>query len=303
MFQTGIILSKPTPIFDHATAKIIFPLHTKFNSLIYSEKLRFWEEKKISIECGHLHIWKNENDKKGVGFSIIPTNDEEREQYANYVLKIYEQTLEDRKQIFFETLEKYKSKKSKLEHVQKQIEGLVPPRQIAPGAIDLEKRLNRITSIDRYRDYKSLPDFKKMDADLSNNFARLKNEVDYKEFLEDQHERIVNGRNLSERDIEDDLPSINPLQENQKVMLLYELGVFDFLLEKYSLNDNYKKLAQIVESFSGIKQETIRQTYRAIIGVSYSEKNNPYNNSKNIEFLNNSFNQFGITRKEKKGKS
>ena len=98
---------------------------------------------------------------------------------------------------------------------------------------------------------------------------------------------------------EPDLPSITPTQENQKVMLLHELGVFDFLIEKHKLKDNYTQLAQIVESFSGIKQDTIRQTYRAILGQSLNEKNNPYNKPKNEEFVINSLNAFGLKRTKK----
>lgn len=124
------------------------------------------------------------------------------------------------------------------------------------------------------------------------------------DFIRENYDRIYKGDNLREQNINsEDLPSINPLKENQKVMLLYELGIFDYLTKEFDLKDNYVKLAQIVESFSGIKQDTIRQTYRAIKGVSHSEKNDPYINSKNEDFIINSFQQFGISRKVKKGKT
>lgn len=122
---------------------------------------------------------------------------------------------------------------------------------------------------------------------------------EYLGYLEATLEKLNKGEAINPSiSTEPMLGSVIPKQENQKVMLLYELGIFDYLQEKHKL-DNETKLAQIIESFSGIKQDTIRQTYRAIIGTSTREANNPYNSVKNNTFLNNAFSEFGIARKKK----
>ena len=95
------------------------------------------------------------------------------------------------------------------------------------------------------------------------------------------------------------LPTIIVSKENQKVMLLDELGVFDFLIEKHKLEDNHTRLAQIIESFTGIKQDTVRQTFRAISGQSGSEKNNPYKQIKNVEFVSNTLSALGVKSTKK----
>lgn len=61
------------------------------------------------------------------------------------------------------------------------------------------------------------------------------------------------------------LPSVIPDNRIVKVMLMYELGIFDYLKERYE-DMNPTRLSQVIESFTGIEQSTIRQYYREIIG-------------------------------------
>ena len=65
-------------------------------------------------------------------------------------------------------------------------------------------------------------------------------------------------------------------------MLMYELGIFEHLESTYKdLNPN--KLGQVIESFTGINQETIKQTYREIIG---QRGDSPFNDAKKVSELN-----------------
>ena len=116
----------------------------------------------------------------------------------------------------------------------------------------------------------------------------------YLNFLEKRRNELIGVTTLQE----DVMPSITTNSEIQKVLMIYELGIFDYLAEKFKI-DNPTKLSQIIESFSGIKQDTIRQPYRAIIGKDPDFRNNPYKNSKNVEFIINSFHEFGIKRIKK----
>jgi hypothetical protein len=75
------------------------------------------------------------------------------------------------------------------------------------------------------------------------------------------------------------------LKKNRVVMLLFELGIFDYLMEKYPIL-NETSVSVLVEKFTGINSGTIRPTYRAIKGTSREDRNNPYNSDANVKWLN-----------------
>lgn len=90
---------------------------------------------------------------------------------------------------------------------------------------------------------------------------------------------LVSSYSGSEKD---ELPNVVTQQDNQKILLLFEIGVIDFLDKKFSLNGNNRRLAQILHPITDINSDTIRKT---IEGYKNDTKNNPLN--KNEEWLTN----------------
>jgi hypothetical protein len=82
----------------------------------------------------------------------------------------------------------------------------------------------------------------------------------------------------------------------QKVQFMYELGIFDLLNNIPELNGNVTKISQVVSAFTGIKTDTIRQPYRAILDDKNISKYN-ISNSKNEDALNAVYNEIGLKRK------
>lgn len=72
----------------------------------------------------------------------------------------------------------------------------------------------------------------------------------------------------------------------QKIMFLYEIGVFDFIKEKYSATPN--RTAEILSIAIGESPSTTRRCYSDITSVKAdTAKNNPYNNENNRVWLEN----------------
>lgn len=84
----------------------------------------------------------------------------------------------------------------------------------------------------------------------------------------------------------------------QRVLLMYELGIFDLLNNIPEIKDNPTKIAKLVSEFTGIKTDTIRQPYRAIIN---EKDTSGYNlkNSINETALNEVYKKIGIERKKR----
>jgi hypothetical protein len=78
------------------------------------------------------------------------------------------------------------------------------------------------------------------------------------------------------------------ISKNRIVMLLNELGIFNYLMDRYpKLKDNETALCELAEKFTGIGKGTIRPTYRAIIGTSAEKRNDPYKTEANLKWLEN----------------
>ena len=88
---------------------------------------------------------------------------------------------------------------------------------------------------------------------------------------------IVNNKPL-------DLSSENA---SKKIIYLQELGIIDFLRSFTQPAPNNNQIASILSAITGIKASTI-QSYINPIGNEYvSQKNNPYNNTNNVEEVKN----------------
>jgi hypothetical protein len=94
----------------------------------------------------------------------------------------------------------------------------------------------------------------------------------------------------SDYDFEVDVSEANvPIMDEEelstlglKIMMLKELGVIDFLKEKYELDNNNFKLSKIIHSFTGLDAQKINSIIHPIFSEYSAQKNNPYNNQKNL---------------------
>jgi hypothetical protein len=79
---------------------------------------------------------------------------------------------------------------------------------------------------------------------------------------------------------------------------LFELGIFDYLLERYpNLNRNKKDIFNLLGEFCSINGDTISRTFTAIDKP--RDKNNPYNNPLNEEYIQYTFEKYKLNRHKK----
>lgn len=67
-----------------------------------------------------------------------------------------------------------------------------------------------------------------------------------------------------------------------KIMFMIELGVLDFLKNKYELENNNFKLSKVIHSFTGLDAKKINSIIHPIFNDFTNQKNNPYKNKKNL---------------------
>lgn len=80
------------------------------------------------------------------------------------------------------------------------------------------------------------------------------------------------------------IPANEFKRETQKITWLYELGILQTVLQK--CNNNYYRTANIIQSFTDLKTDTIRKGLEAIFKPNDgNKKNNPLNNPNNLLFL------------------
>ncbi len=73
---------------------------------------------------------------------------------------------------------------------------------------------------------------------------------------------------------------------NQIVMLLHELGILDFLKDKYpNIQMSETNLGLVLGEITGRNEDSMRKGYRAIIHNGDSKNSNPYNKPDNVKWL------------------
>lgn len=118
------------------------------------------------------------------------------------------------------------------------------------------------------------------DSEDKENQISVENELKYYSLQLKYYEFEKSQR--TQKDNDSNLPSFIPNQKNIKIMLMYELGIFGYLESTYKdLNPN--KLGQVIEAFTEINQETIKQTYREILG---QRGDSPFKDTKKVSELN-----------------
>ncbi|MBT7463649.1 MAG: hypothetical protein HN686_06690 [Bacteroidetes bacterium] len=82
---------------------------------------------------------------------------------------------------------------------------------------------------------------------------------------------------LSDNLIPESNENIDLYEKNQTetMVVLHELGVLDFLVEKFGLRDNYAKFANVLRSFVDLNHDTTRRMLSALYSSDDSDKNIP----------------------------
>lgn len=294
-------------------ADIINDSYLKFGKMEYKDRLNMWYSLGLSYHWDCFYSITNyilENGNQSVSISITPSNEVEDDIYVNWLLEklsiTYPLTFSvgHKTGDFLNILQNNPQKVRLLESKLKFIESRLADAEESEGARDdywaygfysVVHSNGRLIAED-----KRSPVF---------NLCRGAFLCHLPEILQGHIEAQVEplyitelnkakGISTTNHPIDAEVaPSITLEKEAQKVMLLHELGIFEFLKTRYNITDNDTKLARIVEGFTGIKKDTIRQPYRAITGKSPREANNPYNNQDNIQVIENVFNQLGLPRR------
>jgi hypothetical protein len=84
----------------------------------------------------------------------------------------------------------------------------------------------------------------------------------------------------------------------QRVLLMYELGIFDLLNNIPEIKDNPTKIAKLVSEFTGENIDTIRKPYLALTSDRDTSGYN-FKSVKNVKALNNVYKKIGIERKKR----
>ena len=96
--------------------------------------------------------------------------------------------------------------------------------------------------------------------------------------------------------IEDEILSHYNLQIKQKLILLNELGVIEFLNNKLLYKGNASHLAQILNAFLDTKTETLKGYVNLLLRPDNSNKNSPYNSNNRVNETLLILNQFKIKK-------
>lgn len=116
-----------------------------------------------------------------------------------------------------------------------------------------------------------------LDGFIQNEINRLKSIIE----LENMKKEIIvfTGDEIKYADMDIDFDG-----DTQKIGLLIELGIFDYIKEKYQTNSD-AQLCKIIHVISGIPFDNIRkcyQGYKSNKDIKRYDKNNPFNSEKNI---------------------
>ena len=86
------------------------------------------------------------------------------------------------------------------------------------------------------------------------------------------------------------------MQIKQKLILLNELGIIEFLNNKLLYKDNASHLAHILNAFLGTNKETLTGYVNLLLRPDSSNKNSPYNSKDKVSETFTILNQFKIKK-------
>ena len=113
--------------------------------------------------------------------------------------------------------------------------------------------------------------------------------------IEKKEPEITQTENNNEI-IEDEILVDYNLQIKQKLILLNELGIIEFLNNKLLYKDNASHLAHILNAFLGTNKETLTGYVNLLLRPDSSNKNSPYNSKDKVSETFTILNQFKIKK-------
>lgn len=101
--------------------------------------------------------------------------------------------------------------------------------------------------------------------------------------------------NQSKVDVEDEVAiDLSDNRGTEKVIMLYKLGVLDFLKEQEPFNLSTNRLASALSGITGIDTKTIQSYINPIISEGVSQKNNPLMKEKNVQKVTQTLIEIGF---------
>lgn len=88
--------------------------------------------------------------------------------------------------------------------------------------------------------------------------------------------------------------TIENAKGTEKIVMLYKLGIIDFLKNKEPFNTSTNSLASVVSTFTGIKQTHVYPMLQTIINPNNNQKNNPLNTKKTVSKIEQTLNSIGF---------
>lgn len=82
----------------------------------------------------------------------------------------------------------------------------------------------------------------------------------------------------------------------EKIIMLNELGILDFLREKKPFNVSTNALASAISGLTGIEQKTVQSYINPIFSKDVNQKNNPLNSKKTVSKINQKLISIGYNK-------
>ncbi len=110
---------------------------------------------------------------------------------------------------------------------------------------------------------------------------------------------LINNPEYSNKD-QETIIDFSDNSDAEKIVILHELKVLDFLKKIEPFNTSTNKLAEVISSFTGINSSTVQSYINPMNNSSVSQKNNPVKKEKNVKLAQNKLVQMGINKKDLK---
>ena len=160
----------------------------------------------------------------------------------------------------------------------------------------IENGYNELISIIKSDEQKTeleIDKFNKLN-NCKNCIEFFENEIyNYTEFVDDILKQSENSKENTETP-EIDFSGKDELKPKQKLIILNELGVIDFLNEKLKYKDNATHLAEILNTILGVNTETLKGYVNLLIRKDNTQSNSPYNSKKTVSDTMQIYNKFKL---------
>lgn len=122
------------------------------------------------------------------------------------------------------------------------------------------------------------------------DFERIQKTFEFKNFVNNEiafrkFEFIQDELSKLDEDVDSNSVHLTTNKITEKILLIYEFGIIDFLDERYNLKGNYNKIANMLALIIDEKPGTIK-SYISSLKQPISNKNNPLTESNKIAIIN-----------------